>query len=163
WAFVEIDGNQAVAISVSHQEVHRRRIEVPVPHSFQKTIVFLKKDTNQGQYVFIRGGISRGACSSRPYKQSSDPCAIPIVHDTRVPFVYKGYLDWSQGDHFLDFGGAEQKQGTYGGAQPEGTPMVYTVNNDPDAPEYQSYNKYGVGYWMVQLLMDCRGDSRWLV
>ncbi|PIO75701.1 hypothetical protein TELCIR_02238 [Teladorsagia circumcincta] len=38
---------------------------------------------------------------------------------------------------------------------PEGTPMVYTVNDDPAALEYQPYNNYGVGYWMVQLLMDC--------
>ena len=50
-------------------------------------------------------------CSPGPYQQASDPCAIPIVHNTTVPFVYDEYISWSQNDQYLDFEGAEEKQG----------------------------------------------------
>lgn len=51
------------------------------------------------------------ACSVGPYQQGTDKCAIPIVHNTTVPFVYAEYLTWSQGDDYLDFEGAELNQG----------------------------------------------------
>ncbi|PIO75704.1 hypothetical protein TELCIR_02241 [Teladorsagia circumcincta] len=134
------------------------------PTGYQKTIIFIKKDTYQGQNIFIRGGIShanKDVCSPGPNQQANDPCAIPIVHNTSVPFVYAEYISWSQGDQYLDFEGSEERQGTYDGAAPFGTPLAYSTN-DATAIEYQPYNKYGSGYWMVQLLVDCKKtDQGW--
>lgn len=50
-------------------------------------------------------------CSTGPHQQPSDPCAIPIAHNTTVPFVYAEYLTWSQQDDYLDFEGDEELQG----------------------------------------------------
>uniref|UniRef100_A0A0K0DEY8 Aamy_C domain-containing protein n=1 Tax=Angiostrongylus cantonensis TaxID=6313 RepID=A0A0K0DEY8_ANGCA len=135
------------------------------PHGhYQKTLVFIKRDTYQGQNLFIRGGTSNAnhdVCSAGLHQQSSDKCAIPIIHNTTVPFVYAEYLSWSQNDQFLDFEGAEKKQGTHNGKVALGTPLVYTSNKSTDV-EYQPYNKYGSGYWMVQLLVDCsKTDQGW--
>ncbi|KAK6051721.1 hypothetical protein COOONC_10775, partial [Cooperia oncophora] len=93
-------------------------------------------------------------CVNKPYEQSADKCAIPIVHDTEVTFIYGAYLSWSQGDKYLDFAGAEQNQGTHNGKEALGTPMVYSTN-DTEALEYQPYNRYGDAYWMVELLVAC--------
>ncbi|KAK6016018.1 hypothetical protein OSTOST_18503 [Ostertagia ostertagi] len=74
---------------------------------------------------------------------------------------YAEYISWSQGDQYLDFEGSEERQGTYDGAAPFGTPLAYSTN-DATAIEYQPYNKYGSGYWMVQLLVDCKKtDQGW--
>lgn len=52
-------------------------------------------------------------------------------------------------------------QGTHDGEAPFGTPLAYSTN-DATAVEYQPYNKYGSGYWMVQLLVDCtKTDQGW--
>ncbi|KAK6046435.1 hypothetical protein COOONC_16060 [Cooperia oncophora] len=136
----------------------------PTPSGYKKTVIFIKKDTNQGQNLFIRGGVShanKDVCSPGPYQQGTDSCAVPIVHNTTVPFVYAEYLSWSQGDQYLDFEGAEERQGTHDGDVPFGTPLAYSTN-DKTAVEYQPYNKYGAGYWMVQLLVDCnKADQGW--
>nr|CDJ87398.1 Glycosyl hydrolase and Alpha-amylase domain containing protein [Haemonchus contortus] len=160
---LQIGSNQAVAISLASR-IGGAPPPAPVPTGYQKTVIFLKKDTNLGQNLFIRGGVShanKDVCSPGPYQQTTDACAIPIVHNTTVPFVYAEYLSWSQGDQFLDFEGAEERQGTYDGTAPFGTPLAYSTN-DPTAVEYQPYNKYGSGYWMAELLIDCKKtDNGW--
>ncbi|KIH49182.1 hypothetical protein ANCDUO_20744 [Ancylostoma duodenale] len=88
-----------------------------------------------------------------------------MVYNATVPFGFAKYLSWSQGDHYLDFEGAEANQASYSGTLdgqiPFGTPLAYSTNNTSDY-EYQSYNKYGVGYWLVQLLVDCsKTDQGW--
>ncbi|KIH47611.1 hypothetical protein ANCDUO_22327 [Ancylostoma duodenale] len=53
-------------------------------------------------------------CAIGPYQQPNDKCAIPMVHNTTVPFGFAEYLSWSQGDYYLDFEGAEANQGGWG-------------------------------------------------
>ncbi|TKR75722.1 hypothetical protein L596_016974 [Steinernema carpocapsae] len=133
-----------------------------IPASWKSTVIFLKKSTYPGQNVFIRGGnTANHECSIGPYKQQVDPCSIAIAHDTNVSFIFAEYLSWREQDQFLDFEGAEQSQGTHDGVQAKGTPMVYTTD-DPNAPEYHPLNKYGPGYWMVELKMDCgKANNGW--
>uniref|UniRef100_A0A1I7YJB7 Alpha-amylase n=1 Tax=Steinernema glaseri TaxID=37863 RepID=A0A1I7YJB7_9BILA len=132
------------------------------PSSWKSTVVFLKKNTYPGQNMFIRGGnTQRGSCAYGPYQQESDSCAINIAHTTNTSFIFAEYLSWRDNDLFLDFEGAEKRQGTHDGVQAQGTPMLYTTN-DTNAPEYQPLNTFGPGYWMVELKMDCdRTDNGW--
>ncbi|KAK5983365.1 hypothetical protein GCK32_009331, partial [Trichostrongylus colubriformis] len=162
-AYLQISGREVVAFSLASR-IGGVPPPVPVPSGYQKTVIFIKMDTYMGQNLFIRGGVShanKDVCSIGPYQQTSDACAIPIIHNTSVPFVYAEYLSWSQGDQYLDFEGAEERQGTHDGDIPFGTPLAYSTN-DSSAVEYQPYNKYGSGYWMVQLLTDCKkSDQGW--
>uniref|UniRef100_A0A914W7E2 Alpha-amylase n=1 Tax=Plectus sambesii TaxID=2011161 RepID=A0A914W7E2_9BILA len=126
-----------------------------IPGSWQTTVVFLKRSTQPGENLFIRGGNTQGhTCSSGPFAQSSDPCAISIAHTTTTPFVYAEYQSWSQNDDYLDFEGAESNQGTHDGQPAFGSPLAYSTN-DQNAVEYQPLNRYGPDYWMVQIQMDC--------
>ncbi|KJH49612.1 alpha amylase, catalytic domain protein [Dictyocaulus viviparus] len=163
-AYFEIRGKEAIAISVASRIGGAPPYPVISSIGYQKTIVFLKKITHQGQNVFIRGGMSHAnndVCSIIPYQQATDKCALPIIHNTTVPFLYTEYLSWSQADEFLDFEGAEEKQGTHDGQIAFGTPLAYSTNNSMDV-EYQPYNKYGSDYWMVQLLVNCsKTDNGW--
>ncbi|CAL2042372.1 hypothetical protein CAEBREN_19315 [Caenorhabditis brenneri] len=161
-AYLNVPSNSIIAISLGSKLIPYTAPSAPAGYS--TTVVFLKQNTNPGQNLFIRGGTSsshNGKCSTGPYQQTSDPCAIPIYHNTTVPFVYAEYLSWSQQDNFLDFEGAEEKQGTHDGAVAFGTPLAYSTN-DNTAVEYQPYNKYGPGYWMAVLKMDCsKAEQGW--
>ncbi|KAK0427998.1 hypothetical protein QR680_010534 [Steinernema hermaphroditum] len=132
------------------------------PSSWKNTVVFLKKNTYPGQNIFIRGGDTQvAACSYGPYQQSTDPCAIDIAHATNVSFIFAEYLSWKENDLYLDFEGAERRQGTHDGLQAQGTPLIYTTN-DRTAPEYQPLNTFGPGYWMVEMKMNCdKTDNGW--
>ncbi|CAJ0957267.1 unnamed protein product, partial [Mesorhabditis belari] len=158
-AVITIKGNQVVAVSQASR-VDGPHPTDPTPTGYTKTVIFLKRSTNPGEDLFIRGGANKGTngktntCSPGPYQQSSDQCATPIVHNTTVPFFFTEYLTWSQSDNYLDFEGAEEKQGTHDGIEAFGTPLAYSTN-DPSAIEYQPYNQYGAGYWIAELLVDC--------
>ncbi|PIO75702.1 hypothetical protein TELCIR_02239, partial [Teladorsagia circumcincta] len=107
--------------------------------------------------------VNKNVCAPGPFQQDTDACAIPIIHNTTVPYLYNAYRWWSQGDKYLDFEGGERGQGTYNGRKAYGTPLAYSTNDD-DVLEYQPYNKYGDNYWMVQLLMDCVKTERgWVI
>ncbi|KHJ80130.1 hypothetical protein OESDEN_20203, partial [Oesophagostomum dentatum] len=132
--------------------------EAPAPGTLQRTMIFLKRDTPNGQYLFIRGGIShanKNACASGPYQQKSDRCAIPIRHNTTAPATCKEYPAWSKGDDYLDFEGPEMGQGLFLGRKAAGTPTAWTTNNEREKG-FHPFNKYGRSYWFVELLMDCR-------
>ncbi|KHJ99111.1 hypothetical protein OESDEN_00904 [Oesophagostomum dentatum] len=137
---------------------------ISVPAGFAKTVIFLKENSAVGQYLFLRGGTSyahSGACSPGPYEQDSDPCAIPIRHNTSAPPSFHEYPAYSQNDNYLDWEGAEKNQGKYNGTAASGTPLVWSTN-DPSAVGYQKYNKYGPNYWMVELMIDCsKTESGW--
>ncbi|GMT10512.1 hypothetical protein PFISCL1PPCAC_1809 [Pristionchus fissidentatus] len=130
--------------------------------NYQKTAIFIQKKTQPGQNVFIRGGSAQAhQCSTGPFKQTTDPCSIPIVHNSTTPWMYATYRQWSQGDDYLDFEGEEQRQGTYDGTHAAGTPLAYSTN-DAKSVDYQPLNKYGPDYWFVQLLMDCdKTENGW--
>ncbi|CAI4223618.1 unnamed protein product [Auanema sp. JU1783] len=162
-AGITIPGLSVIAISLSSRI---GPVPTPSPNSanMQKTVIFLHASTEEGDNLFIRGGkseMNHNDCLKGPYQQESDPCAIPIQHNTTVPFVYGEYLSWKQLDQYLDFEGDEQNQGTHDGQKAFGTPMAYSTN-DKSAVEYQPLNKYGANYWMVQLLMDCsKTENGW--
>uniref|UniRef100_A0AC35U1S7 Alpha-amylase n=1 Tax=Rhabditophanes sp. KR3021 TaxID=114890 RepID=A0AC35U1S7_9BILA len=132
------------------------------PASYQKTTIFIKRQTNIGQDVFIRGGSGNGdGCLTKPFTQSSDPCALPIYHNWKVSKWYDEYLSWHQNDLYLDWQGPELSQGTHDGIIASGTPLIYTTN-DQTKPEYQPLNKYGPNYWMVEVFMDCtKTQNNW--
>uniref|UniRef100_A0A915CRB8 alpha-amylase n=1 Tax=Ditylenchus dipsaci TaxID=166011 RepID=A0A915CRB8_9BILA len=129
--------------------------------SWKKTAIFIKKDTQPGENVFIRGGNSNQQdCQLAPSKENK--CAISIVHSTKIEKnsssnIYSYYQKWKLGDQFLDFVGAEEHQGKIDGISAEGTPMIWTTD-DKSQPTYNYLNhKYrlGNGYWMAELSMDC--------
>uniref|UniRef100_A0A914D483 Alpha-amylase C-terminal domain-containing protein n=1 Tax=Acrobeloides nanus TaxID=290746 RepID=A0A914D483_9BILA len=154
-ASISVLPNSIVAIHIGARIGGPPPDPTPPPSSWQTTVILLHRDTEPGQDIFIRGGNDKnGACKAGPYMQSTDPCAIQIAHTTNVSFIFVEYLSWSQSDNYLDFEGAEQYQGTHDGQAPLGTPTVYSTN-DPQAPEYQPYNTFGPGYWLVQFKMDC--------
>ncbi|CAJ0596058.1 unnamed protein product, partial [Cylicocyclus nassatus] len=134
------------------------------PVGYSKTVILLQMNTRVGEYVFVRGGTShlnKGACAPSPYQQETDKCAIPIKHTTTVPSNFLEYIYWSQGDNYLDFAGPERSQGLFNGRQSSGTPLAYSSNN-PSDKEYQPYNKYGRGYWIAEIVMDCsKTDNGW--
>ncbi|KHJ95618.1 hypothetical protein OESDEN_04434 [Oesophagostomum dentatum] len=71
------------------------------------------------------------------------------------------YQYWSPGDNYLDFAGPERNQGRFNNQPASGTPLVWSTN-DPFALGYQKYNKYGKGFWLVELEMDCsRTENGW--
>ncbi|GMT06711.1 hypothetical protein PENTCL1PPCAC_28885 [Pristionchus entomophagus] len=171
-ATIAVDGNGKASVRVPPRAciafslVSRIGDPPPIPGppsgNFQKTAIFLQKKTQPGQNIFIRGGSAQShQCSTGPFQQSSDPCAIPIVHNSSTPWMYTTYRQWSQGDEYLDFEGEEERQGTYDGTHATGTPLAYSTN-DANSVDYQPLNKYGPDYWFVQLLMDCdKSENGW--
>ncbi|KAJ1348696.1 hypothetical protein KIN20_004051 [Parelaphostrongylus tenuis] len=82
-ANLQIKSGQAVAFSISSR-LGSANFSIKNPHSgYQKTVIFIRKDTNLGQYLFIRGGschANRKAYPKGSYQYSGDKCAIPIIH-----------------------------------------------------------------------------------
>jgi len=131
------------------------------PKAWKITVIFLKKQTRIGEQVFIRGGnINASDCDIKPSTRNN--CSIPIAHATKLEgpsakMVYAEYSDWRQNDAFLDFIGAETRQGTHNGMKPDGTPMLWTTDNETSVGFNEMNRKYKLGpdYWLVELQMDC--------
>ncbi|XP_013382622.1 uncharacterized protein LOC106153287 isoform X2 [Lingula anatina] len=152
------------------------------PSDWQRTIIFIHKETSPSQYVFLRGGLDHSRRPDCVHNATVDPCSIPIWHiwTTR----YGKYNAWRQGDNFLDWYGPEWGQGMVESINfpPQGTPMMWTTDasgwcdpndmacyyqgrltmNDPDYFNaeragfgYTPRNKWGEHYWMLDVLMDC--------
>ncbi|PIK42765.1 putative alpha-amylase 4N isoform X2 [Apostichopus japonicus] len=135
----------------------------PDPSGYQRTVIFIKKQTVSGQDLFIRGGIDhnqRAGCTS---DAGSSNCAIPITHN--IGGTNSKFNGWKSGDDFLDWYGAESDQSQTA----EGTPLVWTTNQagysakvDSDGYGYTSLNTWGDHYWMVDLNMDCdKTENGW--
>ncbi|KAF8384810.1 hypothetical protein PRIPAC_73952 [Pristionchus pacificus] len=174
-ASFRIPARGCIAFSVISRIGGRPSPPNPPNGNFQKTAIFLQRNTQPGQNVFIRGGSAQAhQCSTGPFKQSTDLCSIPIIHNSTTPWMYATYRQWSQGDEYLDFEGEEQRQGqivfpslslclsgTYDGTHATGTPLAYSTN-DANSVDYQPLNKYGPDYWFVQILMDCdKTENGW--
>ncbi|CAG0888559.1 unnamed protein product [Cyprideis torosa] len=131
----------------------------PPPEGFAKTVVLLKKVTQSGQDLFIRGGIPydlNPSCNN--YNSAADnPCAVSIQTESLGSTShYDKYNAWRVGDTKLDwFGSApEPGQGEYNGVPASGTPLAWTSSSS-SSPGYQPLNTYGDHYWMVSFLMNC--------
>ncbi|KAJ8028480.1 Alpha-amylase 2B [Holothuria leucospilota] len=139
----------------------------PLPSGYQRTVIFIKKQTISGQDLFILGGIDhaqRSGCNS--YADTSN-CAIPIVHN--LGGSNSKFNGWKTGDNYLDWYGAEDDQGKYNYETPAGTPLVWTTNQagysakvSSNGYGYTPLNTWGDHYWMVDLNMDCdKTENGW--
>lgn len=109
----------------------------------QRTVVMIKKQTQAGENIFIRGGTS----GDQP---------IRIIHQTKVPTNFAEYQAWSAGDDTLEWGGAQAGQGTFNGVAAGGTPLAWSTN-DANNAAHNPYNTFGEHYWIAELDVDCSG------
>ncbi|KAK7085956.1 hypothetical protein SK128_005871 [Halocaridina rubra] len=127
----------------------------PIIDGIHRTVVFMQKQTNVGQDLFVRGGIDAGQRPGCTSDVTTDPCAIDhTINSLGDTSHYDKYNSWSVGDTRLDWMGAESGQGTYSGQPASGTPLAWT-SNQPGNPGYQDLNEWGDHYWMVDADMDC--------
>ncbi|KAK8385671.1 hypothetical protein O3P69_016448 [Scylla paramamosain] len=95
------------------------------------------------------------ACTGGSSDAESDPCSMAITtRSLGLSQHYSGYNDWRVNDNFLDWHGAEDKQGLHLGQPPYGSPSVWTSNVNT-SPGYQSLNTFGEAYWMLDFDLDC--------
>lgn len=140
---------------------------VDPPTGYQRTVIFMKKQTTTGQDLFVRGGIDHNRRTGCNDNADTSNCAITISHN--IGGSNSKFNGWKSGDDFLDWYGAESDQGTYMGTGAEGTPLVWTTNDasysakvSTDGYGYTPLNTWGEHYWMVDLEMDCdNGDDGW--
>ncbi|KAK3600013.1 hypothetical protein CHS0354_012680 [Potamilus streckersoni] len=135
---------------------------VPTQTGWQRTVIFVEKRTVSGEDLFIRGGLDHSRITGCTSDATSSHCAIPIRHKHLGTGDHYAPLNaWNKNDNFLDWYGAESGQGSYHGRAAEGTPAVWT-SSSPTSPGYNSLNKYGEHYWLVDIDMDCdRTENGW--
>ncbi|GFR93122.1 alpha-amylase [Elysia marginata] len=114
---------------------------------FQDTVIFLKKQTNYGQKVFIRGGVGGGQGCFSHGGPKKDPCAIRIRHlglDMDIP-QRERLACW---DEYLSWTGAEpcQTQDAYG------TPMQWTTS-DQSKNYFHRLNMYVLAFYLELLTL----------
>ncbi|KAI1705404.1 alpha amylase, catalytic domain-containing protein [Ditylenchus destructor] len=135
---------------------------------WKRTVIFLKKETQPGENVFLRGGdTTKEGCDAPPSKDNK--CTIPMEHVTAIDVesdvypstVYSAYQQWKQGDVYLDFKDGEARQGTHDGAPASGTPLIWTTNSvgNPAFNQLNADHNLGDSYWMAELLMDCSSHN----
>lgn len=61
-------------------------------------------------------------------EENKKRCGIPITHNIKPLNIDSSYSKWSLGDHYLDWDGPEEGQGTFEGIEAGGTPMMWTTN-----------------------------------
>jgi hypothetical protein len=127
----------------------------------RRTVILVEGETQQGQDLFVRGGIDhdRARALGRECTPQNLACAIPITHRnlrnaTTAPL--------KANDDHLDWYGAEPGQLSAA----TGTPADWTTNAWPaswgprrtvavDGFGEEPLNKDGPHYWMVDVDMDC--------
>ncbi|RUS86830.1 hypothetical protein EGW08_005426 [Elysia chlorotica] len=119
-------------------------VQETVPQSdYRRTVIFIKKTTNFGESVFLRGGM--------------DNKPIPIRHR---PLAIRGETRqrdiWAAGDNYLDwYDHPEVNQvGVGDGGKAKGTPAQWTTNKSY-GNFFHPLNIYGDHYWIVDVMMDC--------
>ena len=126
----------------------------------RRTVVFMKKQTQPGQDIFLRGGLDHGRAAEVygvECTANNRRCAIPIQH--RI----KGR---GAGDTALDWYGTETTQP----AGAVGSPLSWTTDAWPpswgpskrvtnDGFGVEPLNSYGPHYWMLDVDMDCARTS----
>jgi len=129
--------------------------------TYERTIVFIKRPTWFGQFVFLRGGIDHGRRDCSTLAADSD-CAIPIEHPEVNTTANGPPLCWTHNDTFLDWYGAEPGQSRCYGQSAQGSPMSWTTDNADyfasvavDGYGYTELNQFGDHVWMLDVMMDC--------
>lgn len=133
---------------------------------WQRTVIFIRGETQSGQDMFIRGGIDHAYANAnlgRNCQTYNFECALRIQHNNLLNATTVG---WKTGDLYLDWYGIETNQG----AGAEGTAMDWTTNSWPaswgtlrtvavDGYGEEPLNTYGDHYWMLDVQMDCSNTA----
>ncbi|XP_064112997.1 alpha-amylase-like isoform X2 [Macrobrachium nipponense] len=127
----------------------------PIVDGIHRTVIFMHKQTIDGQDLFVRGGIGENQRPGCTDDVSTDPCAIDMeTNSLGETDHYSKYNSWRVGDNRLDWLGGEPGQGTYQGQAAVGSPLAWT-SNQPGNPGYQELNQWGEHYWMIDTDMNC--------
>lgn len=128
---------------------------VTPPSGYQRTVVLLYKQTEVGQDLFVRGGLDesvRPGCSADP---ETSTCAISMESAWLGSGIhYEKHNAWRQGNTKLNWQGSQANQGKYYGMPAQGSPLVWTTNEQGQAG-YQPVNSYGPHHWLLDVYMDC--------
>lgn len=157
YAHVSIEAMQALAIH------HQSKITAPPPdlEDWQRTLVFIKTQTQSGQDMFIRGGLDHTEALQRGVDCSANPmrCALPIKH---LNMRNVTTAPWKVGDTMLDW--SEAQNGQANGAK--GSPLDWTSDvwpaqwgaekrYDRDGFGVMPLNQWGAHYWLLEVEMNC--------
>ncbi|XP_055895635.1 alpha-amylase-like isoform X2 [Biomphalaria glabrata] len=130
---------------------------LPCVSDFRRTVIMFESRASPKEPVFVRGGVFYGrrkGCYTAP-SLDVNPCAIPIRHKNYTgSYIEQPYNDWSIGDNYLDWIGAEPTQSSWREILPEGSPTIST-SNIKKSNKYHVLNTYGEGYWLLDVEMDC--------
>ncbi|CAG0880034.1 unnamed protein product [Cyprideis torosa] len=134
----------------------------PITEGVARTIIFIEKQTQSGQDLFVRGGISHDVRPGCSEDAATSACAIDIsTRSLGETEHYSKYNSWREEDNKLDWYGAERSQGTYNGQSAEGSPLAWTSSSS-GSPGYQELNTFGDHYWMLEFDMDCgQSENGW--
>ncbi|XP_067950582.1 alpha-amylase-like [Watersipora subatra] len=147
----KVSNGSALPVSFSNNSVAGTTSPQPAsmttsPSDEERTIVFIRKITEYGERLFIRGyGKDMPIPIKYPY--------MNLQTEKRKTW-YHSYKVWSQGDTKLSWDGAENGQGMRNGEKALGSPMLWTSSNS-GSNEYVPENTFGDHYWMWEVTMDC--------
>lgn len=135
---------------------------IPPEGDWQRTVIFIQAQTQNGQDMFIRGGIDHNYANNTLGKNcqtTNFDCAMPIKHNNLRNSTTS---PWKANENYLDWYGSENGQNN----QAEGTPLDWTTNVWPsswgairttttDGYGEDPFNSWGQHHWMLDVDMDC--------
>ena len=135
---------------------------VVTPGPLERTVIFIKAQTQSGQDMFIRGGIDHNYANNnlgRNCQTSNFACAMPISHNNLKSATT---TPWKNNESYLDWYGSEAGQSS----SAQGTALDWTTNTWPstwgtkrtvanDGYGEEPLNIWGQHYWMLDVDMDC--------
>ncbi|KAL1239153.1 Pancreatic alpha-amylase 2a5 [Trichinella pseudospiralis] len=131
--------------------------------SYRRTLVFVKKKTKIGEYLFMRGRRP----STRLKNLWKNKHTIPIVHIADYDPNFTDYHQWKQHDNMLQWSlssskiASKEKKSTVESLLKMGSPLIWTTD-DKHSNAYNIYNRYGAHYWMLDVMMDCsKTENDW--
>jgi len=128
----------------------------------KRTVVYIYGETQNGQDMFLRGGLDHDYANSnlgRNCSTSNFECALPIEF---VNFKNGTTAPWKASDTHLDWYGSEANQSD----ESQGSAMDWTTNEWPSdwgtTPYYDAVgygqdpeNTFGMHFWKLDVVMDC--------
>ena len=129
---------------------------------WQRTVVFINAQTQNGQDMFLRGGVDHAYANAnlgRNCQTSNFECAMPIRHNNLKNVTTS---PWKANDNYLDWYGIENGQSV----EAEGSATDWTTKTWPEGWGAQKtlsadgfgvtpLNIWGEHYWMLDVDMDC--------
>lgn len=163
-AFEDTEAGKTYTLTVNERTLEYTLVEQG-GGNWQRTLVFIYGETQQGQDMFIRGGIDHAYAAStlgRDCTSSNYECAIPIRH---LNFRNTTTAPWKANDTYLDWYGLEAGQ-----SAGEGSPLDWTTNlwgrdwgpirtYEVDGSGETPLNRWGAHYWLLEVEMDCSATA----